>query len=192
VVPVLRKLNSLCSLTTCYFDIHLRIILPRPPKWFPPLMSSVCISHFPHVCYSEAYVASGLYIIISAYCPFHNQIKKHGAHRMTNERGAEYCYSITALISGQPGSPVSVAAQSEAYALITWVLRPWVRIPLKAWMILSILHHHHHHLPVTLSSVLFSVFTEKASLKESTKIASQAGNSVDLALHVLSVSSCLM
>jgi hypothetical protein len=32
------------------------------------------------------------------------------------------------------GMPIPVAARSQAYALIAWALRSWVRIPPKAWM----------------------------------------------------------
>jgi hypothetical protein len=48
--------------------------------------------------------------------------------------------------------------QSEGHALMAWTLRPWVRIPLKAWMFFLAIHHHSL---VILSSTLYSLATKK-------------------------------
>jgi hypothetical protein len=38
----------------------------------------------------------------------------------------------------EPDGPVTVAVRSEAWALADWLLRSWVRIPLKAWMFVRV------------------------------------------------------
>jgi hypothetical protein len=78
---------------------------------------------------------------------------------MSTKKRAHISFKIKMSLIQTPPPPGW--ARPTFWEPLAWTLRPWVRIPLRHECLSSSIYHHHS--PVTLSSTLYSLVTEKAS-----------------------------